>query len=780
MIIPIYLDLHIHTSENADNLNDNYDCELLIDKIKKYNNNSKMLISLTDHNVINKKAYQNLLNLNDDNINVLLGVELHIRNYEKANPYHAHIYFNIKEIESEIDSINKILKKLYPKKMVTNDDEIPNLEKIIKEFDDYDFILLPHGGQNHSTFDESISENANFDNTLERTIYYNQFDGFTARSNNRLEKTIKYFKRLNISEFVNLITGTDNYSPEYYPNPKSNEETSSFIITWLLAEPTFNGLRLSLSESNRLIYSNEKPEIPNQIIKGCKLKNDFIDFDINLTSGLNVVIGESSSGKSLLLDSLYRKITNDFKNTVYQDYQVQEIEVDNPYGFHPHYINQNYIVEKINDKKINEIEIIKSLFPANTELKKEVESNLQRLQSIISTLISSVEKIDALQTEIRKIPIPTKIIFEGNIQQNPIKPFVINTELDDAINIPNLKYQNYIIILDEIKNLATKNKFMNSIEFEINKIKDELQIAFKKSEISANIKKIINNCKDYCDIEIEEKNGEKARNKKQQEQLIKKIEEYIIYLELFYNKLNELLNFDYNIESQNKECGGHKLSIINKFKITPQKIVETINKYIKNDYRIAELNELKPETLFSSNFSKNPNVTSYNNLNTRIYNDFSKSNEEIFSIITKDGKDFDKLSPGWKTAVLLDLVFNSTEDYAPLLIDQPEDNLASTYLNEGLIQCIQNSKKKRQIIIVSHNATIPMLGDAQNVIVCNNQDGKIIIKNAPLESDIDNIPVIDYVAKLTDGGKTAIKKRFKKYNLKKYRGEKNEITSKKE
>ena len=122
----------------------------------------------------------------------------------------------------------------------------------------------------------------------------------------------------------------------------------------------------------------------------------------------------------------------------------------------------------------------------------------------------------------------------------------------------------------------------------------------------------------------------------------------------------------------------------------------------------------------------------------------------------------------------MDLIFNNSSDYAPLIIDQPEDNLASSYLNGDLIKSIQSTKQKRQVIIVSHNATIPMLGDAQNVIVCKNNNGKISIKNAALEEEIDGQNVVDIVAKLTDGGKTAIKKRFKKYNLKKYRGDEDE------
>ena len=200
-------------------------------------------------------------------------------------------------------------------------------------------------------------------------------------------------------------------------------------------------------------------------------------------------------------------------------------------------------------------------------------------------------------------------------------------------------------------------------------------------------------------------------------------------------------------------------------------VIESINKYIKSKYNGKKLKDINPNTLFKSNWSQRPLVKDYNDLINKIYNDISSMNEEKYKIITNKGIDFDTLSPGWKTAVILDLIFNNTNDYAPLIIDQPEDNLASTYLNGDLIKSIKNTKEKRQVIIVSHNATIPMLGDAQNVIVCKNTEGKIDIKNAPLEGNIDGKEIVDIVASLTDGGKTAIKKRFKKYNLKKYRGE---------
>ena len=113
---PIYLDLHIHTSEDEENLNQNYDVDLLLSKIRRINDNSDFLISLTDHNTINKDAYMKLLSRTD---NVILGVELHIKNAENKPPYHCHIYFNLGEItENIIDEINTILDELYPSKKI--------------------------------------------------------------------------------------------------------------------------------------------------------------------------------------------------------------------------------------------------------------------------------------------------------------------------------------------------------------------------------------------------------------------------------------------------------------------------------------------------------------------------------------------------------------------------------------------------------------------------------------------------------------------------------------
>ena len=148
--------------------------------------------------------------------------------------------------------------------------------------------------------------------------------------------------------------------------------------------------------------------------------------------------------------------------------------------------------------------------------------------------------------------------------------------------------------------------------------------------------------------------------------------------------------------------------------------------------------------------------------------EFSELNTRSYKIITKDGKDFNSLSPGWKTAILLDLILGYEQDTAPIIIDQPEDNLAVKYINSTLTETIKAVKWSKQVIMVSHNATIPMMADAQTIVVCENDGNKITIRSASLESEVFGQKVLDYIADQTDGGRTSIKKRVKKYNFKKY------------
>lgn len=771
---PVFIDLHIHTSDNPNNLDVSYDLDLLKSKIEGIAESSEYLISLTDHNTINKPIY---LKAVDKFEHILLGVELHVRNYDDQRPYHCHIYFKLQQIdEPSINNINTILDKLYPNKVVSaTDTSIPRLEEIMKCFDSYEFIMLPHGGQSHSTFDKSIPNNVQFDNTLERSIYYNHFDGFTARSNTGLERTLEYFERLGIKEFINLVTASDNYSPIDYPNANA-AEAAPFVRTWMLASPTFNGLRLSLSESSRLRYG-DKPDTWAECIQQVSLKNDKIHIDVTLTPGLNVVIGGSSSGKTLFVDSVYRNIVGELDQSDYLNtpYNIRDIQVRNPAGQAPHYLYQNYIMkicdEKDKENTIDDISILKSVFPADSEERQEIANGLSELSTRLVLLIQSVKEIELLQDGLSRIPKLSHLIVTDIIQGNPLKCISPSETTIELFQYGRAKYSQDIKNLNAIDAFLSRNPLLNHDKTLVEKLKEELALAYEHSVIESKIREIIIKHEKEIDDVQEAENQEITTKRQQFEKLLEYIKKYSKYHKLFYESLDAISKVSIKITTKEIESMGHKLFIANEFELTKGKFLEVVNGMLKTENAIRTFNNICPEALFEDRFRKrDPKVANYDDFVNKVNAKFASMNKKKYRITTREGKDFDTLSAGWKTSVILDLILGWSSDNAPLIIDQPEDNLATGYINSGLIEAIKKCKTKKQIILVSHNATIPMLGDAQNVIMCRNDDKVITIKSNRLEGSIDGRDVVDLIAETTDGGKISVKKRVKKYNLKNFRG----------
>lgn len=776
---PIFLDFHIHTSPDPTKPNPDYDLEKLKEGLEKISDGGDYLICLSDHNFINKEIY---LKAKDTLSNILVGAEIHIRNFESAEPYHCHILFNIEEITAEtIDALNKGLDDLYPEKRVKKDDmSIPKIEKIVETFNDYEFLLLPHGGQNHSTFDKSIPEGVKFDRTLERSLYYNFFDGFTARSNESLERTHSYFERLGIKDIINLVTATDNYFPDHYPECKARQGAKAFIPTWMLAEPTFDGLRLSLSESSRLIYG-ARPDAWSEFIKKVHLQNDHIDIDIHLTSGLNVIIGGSSSGKSLLADSIYNKIRGDFSESSYSetDYLVDQIEVQNPSGFTPHYFDQNYISRICNPKdsqnKIEDIPILKDIFPDDADEVELIARSLSKLKRHLSGLITSVETIEGLHRRLSKLLAPSHLIIPENVVRNPLRRLLPAEEVSENITYTQASFEDDTEFLDDIGSFLSKNPLVEHDASLITKLKEELKNAFDVSLIHRKVTQVLKASNEEVDQLQKEESSENATKRKSFEDLLDILKKYDRASSTFRRSVAQLTGFEVEIKTKKIESMGHGLSISNEFELTEAKLLEVINTALKQNFAVPNFAHLMPESLFSEKWSKRqPKISTFEGLENHIFNEFQKLNKKCFEITTSDGRMFDELSAGWKTSVLLDLILGWDDDHAPLIIDQPEDNLATGYINSGLLDAIKKSKANRQVIIVSHNATIPILGDAQNIVMCENDGNKITIRSSSLEGSIDNVKVLDLIAKTADGGKPAIKKRVKKYNLKNYRPE-NEV-----
>jgi hypothetical protein len=124
------------------------------------------------------------------------------------------------------------------------------------------------------------------------------------------------------------------------------------------------------------------------------------------------------------------------------------------------------------------------------------------------------------------------------------------------------------------------------------------------------------------------------------------------------------------------------------------------------------------------------------------------------------------LSTGQKaTAVLLLLLLESK---APLVVDQPEDDLDNRFITDGVVPTMKNEKRKRQFIFSTHNANIPVLGDAELIIGLSTGIQNEAVQGRVSErhmGSIDIQPVREMVEEILEGGKAAFEMRRQKYGF---------------
>jgi energy-coupling factor transporter ATP-binding protein EcfA2 len=119
-------------------------------------------------------------------------------------------------------------------------------------------------------------------------------------------------------------------------------------------------------------------------------------------------------------------------------------------------------------------------------------------------------------------------------------------------------------------------------------------------------------------------------------------------------------------------------------------------------------------------------------------------------------KDASDLSRGQKCTALLPILLARRDN--PLIIDQPEDNLDNHFIFETVVNALQRLKKRRQMIFITHNANIPVLAEAELVLVMNS-DGRVGVIEKWGTVDECREQIID----LLEGGREAFELRSKRY-----------------
>ena len=125
-------------------------------------------------------------------------------------------------------------------------------------------------------------------------------------------------------------------------------------------------------------------------------------------------------------------------------------------------------------------------------------------------------------------------------------------------------------------------------------------------------------------------------------------------------------------------------------------------------------------------------------------------------------RELERLSTGQQCTAILHLLLLDNPD--PLIMDQPEDNLDNAFIAERIVQELRSAKTERQFLFATHNANIPVFGDAEWIGVCSaSEDHAEMTVDA--QGSIDIPAIRDQVASILEGGKEAFMQRKEKYGF---------------
>ena len=153
---------------------------------------------------------------------------------------------------------------------------------------------------------------------------------------------------------------------------------------------------------------------------------------------------------------------------------------------------------------------------------------------------------------------------------------------------------------------------------------------------------------------------------------------------------------------------------------------------------------------------------------------FSVDHIELSYKIHYSGTELEYLSPGTRGIALLVLyLLMDEDDTRPLLIDQPEGNLDNSSVYKQLVPYIRKAKKRRQIILITHNPNLVVATDAEQIIIAtaerpSTQPYPCLRYDAGgLEHSVsgNDLGVREAVCLLLEGGEDAFRARENRYSL---------------
>lgn len=778
------IDLHIHTDKS--NLIKQHDYDGLFDinvlKSKLIENNVKVF-SLTDHNIINVQAYEDYYsNFKEGDPILYLGCEFDIKVEQSDSTfltYHTLLIFNENTIE-KVRELDKIIEDHFRIKNISNSDRSLIDNEIFKLFNPYHFFYIPHAGGHKNIIDAHKKADIT---KVQEMVLLMECAHEKVKEVHRIRHN-KGFDRLKDPNFRDkedeaFINFSDNHSCSIYPTPKSGAIHEFYCIK---GQPTFESIRFAFIDPKSRIRKHSEVEVLQRFdnfLHSIEIKNNSIIEDKTLffSPNLNVIIGGRSSGKSLLFNILGKKINNAKNNLEKYSLDVSESLVrsflDDGYkesiNYNPSdiiYINQGDIVNYFEKNSLKDLinesgkkEEYKQALEFFKEKKKELENEIEQLVELYGELNETINSVFTLHNKDIDSIFDLSYFFKAidQVEDKSISHENSSEIIKNSLDyIEKFKTNENWSLTDEELNVVENFKLLvesKSAYFVSNKTIHE-----RKSLFIVSVNAILTRSNGTLDLKGREKEASNLRLASLKKNIFSVFEIGI----KVKNHCTFLENYDYNF-SQEIKINDEVTVVIeveNKESIKTR-ILEGLANY-DGDSLYQILLQLSTKKAKVRNLPDNSVDNLRKKTATQLKVIFDYFDNPIEYLKYSEGNTSKSNSPGYNSEKYLETILKNGNSKI-VFIDQPEDNLGNKFITENLIDLLRVLKFKKQIFLVTHNPSIVVYGDAENMIMCSNKENVIKYEQFVLE-DKDHQKEI---CNVLDGGQYIFEQRARKYNIKK-------------
>ena len=750
---------------------------------EKLNANGVQMCAITDHDAFDFEMYKALKAYEGEKdnsvIKVFPGVEFSVEfvGEQGTTVLHVIAIFN-DEDDSKISKISDSLADSegnigYDRSAAFSEEKFLSILRNIE----LDTVLIVHQKSSLTTTHpykhdvKTVGEEK-----FQELVYTDYFEAFEFKNRKNEVFNKNFLNTKNLTEDIRFITGSDCHDWRYYPKETEHDNTD-FVYTYVKCLPCFRGLVMAITDHRRIKTVNSFFNPTETYTKSIQITIDGVRYDIPLSRGINVIIGDNSIGKSLLLHKLteYRKQQDGPLNkSVVRGYdkylKKHNIEVGTtiPVAEIFAFDMQGEIRDKFEQEKIKSDDFLSPYYPAAIK-SGAYKEKIQRKLNVIFSFLEEKFALELLEAQLGRFK-----ILDEDIEQAESITFV------GSVSKNNRRVEGYNNISGDLDNVVEQiETIMGSIWLE----QDD---------------------REKLEYIIEQLDSMSMRYEKKK----KRAERENTKIALFQNAVSKFKQkYQSSISDTQKKLSTYNENIDN----TAEAIVDIIRRREKitvpdfcidketiqiqtervHDYEfnsrlgITEIDEEYVRGLFSSEMKKGTKKSvlemsqdelaerlSYftgapsealNELKAKIH---EKLNDDLASkfTITQAGKDrTQELSSGLDAQIYFDILSYETSHDGMYIIDQPEDNISQKAVRDYLLDRFKIMGEHRQVLMVTHRPQFIVNLDVDNVIFIGKNDDKIYIQSGALEYRDGDYNILDIISDHIEGGLDTLRRRWKRY-----------------